>query len=320
MFLEVATMAEDWIKIRSDIYRDPKVSLMAEHIEGVDSDLSRYVNQNKQRNMTVTRNVTRNVVVGCLVSTWGVIRHRGHRDGDNLYIKDVTVIVLDDISDIPGFGEAMEHVGWVQQTDEGIVFPSFFRDYNSEPTKSDAMTQAERQKKYRDGKKARHSNESDENVTAKKRHALRNVTTEESRVEENRDTLSSIEEREGASQSDLKSAKKTRKTPEPIMIPDNLAQHPDFADAWSRWEAYRREGGKSMTASTRNLQLGMLAKHGPAKAIEMMERSRMNGWTGLFPPDDKRTSRNGSTQPDCLDAENYVGAPCMTEEEAGVPF
>jgi len=180
-------MADDWIKIRTDIYRDPKVCLMAEHLESSDGDLARYVRQNKQRDMAVTRNVTRHAIVGCLVTVWGVIRHRGKRECDNATLPGVTVNVLDDIADIPGFGEAMESVGWVEQTEEGIVFPNYYGNYNSEPSSSKAMTALERQRNCRTRKRHEKCHENVTTVTGKNRDMSRDVTTEKSREEKSRD-------------------------------------------------------------------------------------------------------------------------------------
>lgn len=67
-------MAGDWIKMRTDLYRDPKVIVMANLLGQPDSHLSRHVNQFTQRDMSVTSNVTRCAVVGALVAVWGVDR------------------------------------------------------------------------------------------------------------------------------------------------------------------------------------------------------------------------------------------------------
>lgn len=147
-------MAADWIKMRSDIYRDPKVSVIAESLMSRDGDLARYVNQMCQRDMTVTRNVMRNVTVGALVSIWGVMRQRGKRSGDDLSCDSVTVAVLDDIADLPGIGEAMRHAGWVIEDEQGIRFPNFFEGYNVDPTEKNASGNAERQRRYRERKAA----------------------------------------------------------------------------------------------------------------------------------------------------------------------
>jgi hypothetical protein len=81
-----------------------------------------------------------------------------------------------------------------------------------------------------------------------------------------------------------KSAKKPRKTrtpAEPIMIPDNLASHPDFDAAWDRWQKHRSELRKPMTPTSRNMLLGKLSKFGPVKAIVEIDRAITSGWTGI---------------------------------------
>lgn len=149
-------MAGDWIKMRTDLYRDPKVCVMADLLLDKDSQLSLYVNQNMQRDMAVTRNVMRNVIVGALVSVWGVLRHRGKRVGDDLLIKNCTAHVIDDLSEIAGFGEAMLAVGWVKENNDdpnSIVFPSFFEEFNVDPTQEIKAKNAERQRRFREKQK-----------------------------------------------------------------------------------------------------------------------------------------------------------------------
>lgn len=169
-------MALDWIKMRTDLYRDPKVILMAESLLSSDGHLARYVNQNLQRDMTVTRNVTRNAVVGALVAVWGVMRHQGKQQESDLFIADITVSVLNDISDLPGFGEAMESAGWVVQTDEGLVFPRFYEENNTAPDRDSSSKNAERQRRFRESKR---------NVTRNVTSNAKSNAREEKRREEN---------------------------------------------------------------------------------------------------------------------------------------
>lgn len=143
-------MAGDWIKMRTDLYRDPKVLIIADSLMDGDGELARYVNQNMQRNMTVTRNVMRNVTVGALVSVWGVCRQRGKRVGDDLFVPRVTLSLIDDIADLPGFGEAMELSGWVTADENGLTFRRFFEDWNVDPLEEARRKNAERQRRYRE--------------------------------------------------------------------------------------------------------------------------------------------------------------------------
>lgn len=125
---------------------------MAETLSSEDGCLAKFVSQNCQRDMTVTRNVTRNAVVGSLVTVWGTVRRTGKRIGNDLLIKNATVYVIDDIADMPGLGQAMEDVGWAVENEYGLVFPGFFDEHNVEPPTS-AKSNADRQRAFRERKK-----------------------------------------------------------------------------------------------------------------------------------------------------------------------
>jgi hypothetical protein len=147
-------MAGDWIKMRTDLYRDPKVIGIAESLWDPEGLLGRHVSQMCQSEMTVTLNVLRNVTVGALVSVWGIARHQGRRVGDDLMLDGVGLRTLDDIAEIPGFGSAMHDVGWVKDVEEGLCFPKFFKEHNADPTDTYKQKNRERQERYRQ----RHSN------------------------------------------------------------------------------------------------------------------------------------------------------------------
>lgn len=146
-------MAGDWIKMQTDLYRDPKVIIIADEMAGPDNPLAHYINQNMQRDMTVTSNVMRNAVVGALVSVWGVARQQGHRDCDDLCIDGATFEVIDYIADMPGFGSAMSSVGWLIEDASGLVFPRFFEEHNVDPTDQKKAANRDRQRRYRERKR-----------------------------------------------------------------------------------------------------------------------------------------------------------------------
>lgn len=159
-------MAEDWIKIRTDLYRDPKVCVIADILLDKEGQLARYVNQNEQRDMTVTRNVMRNAVVGTLVTVWGVMRQRGKRNDADLICRYCGISVIDDVAEMPGLGEAMRSVDWVIEEDEGIVFPNFFETYNVDPGMDQKAKNAERQRKYRERQREKNNVTRDVTVTS----------------------------------------------------------------------------------------------------------------------------------------------------------
>ena len=142
-------MAEDWIKMRTHLYSDPKVSLMADLVFSADGELARYVSQHNQCDMSITRNVTRNATVGALVAVWGVFRKQGVRNGDDLTVKPCDICAIDDIANLPGFGRAMCDVGWCIKTPQGVVFPRFYAEHNVDPREAAAR----RQREYRERKK-----------------------------------------------------------------------------------------------------------------------------------------------------------------------
>ncbi len=237
-------MAGDWIKMRTDLYRDPKVCLMADMLDDEDGILARHVNQQMRRNMTVTRNVTRNACVGALLSVWGVMRHRGVRNGDDLACYGVGLWVLDDISDMPGFGDAMESVGWVVENDQGLIFPRFFDEYNVEPDGKNKSKNAERQARYRENKRLGVDLKS--NVTS---NVTRNVTVtprEEERREENINTPLPPK-----GESSKPSKRKPKTTEGQWIIPQGMNQA-KILEALGHFEEMRRSKGKPI-ANRENL-------------------------------------------------------------------
>ena len=238
-------MADDWVKIRTDIYRDPKVCIMADLLSKDGGPLACYVAQMRGRDMCVTRNVTRNVTVGALVTVWGVTRHRGKRDGDDLVIRSATLNLIDDIADLPGLGDAMAAVGWAIECEEGLVFPRFFAEFNSDPSVSAKEKNAERQRRFRE-----------------KSNALRNVTRDvtvtsqsNAREEKRREEIKE-REREAAQVDELTESTEQQipqlLTPAEIArqqaaehvaawrMPTN-AQEPRHRQALVMWQAVRKE-------------------------------------------------------------------------------
>lgn len=240
-------MALDWIKMRTDLYRDPKVCMIADHLMDVGGELARYVGQNCQRQMSVTRNVMRNVTVGALLTLWGVLRHTGKRDNDDLVVRGATLSVIDDITDLPGFGSAMKSVGWAIEIEKGIVFPRFFEEYNVEPSENEKQKNAERQRRYRE-----------------KRNALRNVTvTSRSNTEKRREEKSIREREKGENQN--------------INLSDSMNA------AWTKWKLHSMEKGKTVNEISEESQLLKLAQAYPDEAdrVAAIEHAIEKNWANV---------------------------------------
>lgn len=248
-------MAADWIKMRTDLYRDPRVCVMADLLINEDGELARYVNQHCQRHMTVTRNVMRNVTVGALVSVWGVMRLRGKAEGDDLVCRAVTTSVLDDIADLPGLGAAMESVGWVVATEDGLVFPRFFEDHNVDPDAPPRSKSAARQQRYRE----RQKQESD--VTRDVTRDAKVTPREEKRREEKDNPQSPLSGGEG------------------WALPDWVPAEP-----WRQFEEMRRKKKKPMTDAARKLAVGKLEalRGGGQDVAAVIDQSILHAWDTFY--------------------------------------
>ena len=86
------------------------------------------------------------------------------------------------------------------------------------------------------------------------------------------------------------------------QIPEAL-QTPVFAEAWAKWQAYRREIKHPMTSSTMTAQLKKLAAVGPIAAINTIEQSIEKGWQGLHGYDRQGTQAARSQRAQVGDAQ-----------------
>lgn len=160
-------MAVDWIKIRTDLSRDPKVCVIADALLDPSGTLAGHVLTNCGREICVTRDVMRCATGGALATLWGVTRHAGKRDGDDMILPKAKLSVLDDISGLPGLGPAMESVGWAKVDERGVIFPRFFSEFNVSPGAKDEDAKAkarERSRRYR-AKKAQEERHAHGDVT-----------------------------------------------------------------------------------------------------------------------------------------------------------
>lgn len=122
---------------------------------------------------------------------------------------------------------------------------------------------------------------------------------------------------ESAPKPDQENQTKRIRTKEPDADPWELAQAAmtgptlrtePFRAAWLDWTGYRRELRKPLTERTVREQIRSLEAFGHDGAIASIKRSIGNGWTGLFPPDD-RSGRNGSDRAHRVEAPpgKYAG-------------
>lgn len=164
-------MAGDWIKMRVWLSRDPRVISMADFLaceRAVMDWLTDPVRQSCKDSAYshVTRHVMVALCVTGLLVTWGTAREQGDRIGDDLVMRHCDFSILDGMTDIPCFGEALAFVGWARETDDGsVVFPKFFKD-NESPDDRHRRQAAERQanKRRRDAEKTSPKSNDESNV------------------------------------------------------------------------------------------------------------------------------------------------------------
>ena len=166
-------MAGDWVKMRSSLLANPKVHAIAKAI-GRDPRAGAALTTGFSGcpDQVLSRNALRNVTVTALLCVWSSANE--HATGGILACCDLED--LDEISGVPGFGDAMAAVGWAvaDAASKCVSLPNF-SEHNT-PAKD--RTGAERQARYRQNRNG--------GVTA-----LRNgVTVTQRREEKRREDIS----------------------------------------------------------------------------------------------------------------------------------
>lgn len=64
-----------------------------------------------------------------------------------------------------------------------------------------------------------------------------------------------------------------------------------ITSSWNEWIEYRKEIKKPITPRTEKMQIKMLCGYNKDQQKKIIEKSMINGWTGLFEPDNKNTPR-----------------------------
>jgi hypothetical protein len=135
-----------WIKMRTNISRFPKTLALATELhknrEALDSLCD--------GDVTVTLACLTRVTVASLLELWGTIQES---IDDQNFVALMTLDHIDSITEISGFGVALEKVEWVEVVPKGLVFHNF-REHNT-PTKErgDPVSGAERTRRWRERKR-----------------------------------------------------------------------------------------------------------------------------------------------------------------------
>jgi hypothetical protein len=151
----------DWIKMRSGLLTNPRVIRMSRFLatsrpfinwwlrgtNRVTCDESVY----EICDVTVVTRVT----VASLLSVWSAVNEASQEDG---FVGGITLIDVDEMAGVHGFGDAMLSVGWLEIADSGILFPNF-NEHNTvgkarqDKRSSGAKSSAERTREWRERQK-----------------------------------------------------------------------------------------------------------------------------------------------------------------------
>jgi hypothetical protein len=140
-------MAGDWIKFQVDTPDKPEVLAMANRL-GIDSD----------------------AVVGKLIRVWSWFDK--HTTNGNA--QSVTFSLVDRLTNVTGFAEQMQFVGWLEQDGSVLKMTNF--DYHTGNSAKSRALGKDRQKKSRES----NANSNDESVTEtslEKRREEKNIST-----------------------------------------------------------------------------------------------------------------------------------------------
>ncbi|MDP2074617.1 hypothetical protein [Hydrogenophaga sp.] len=147
----------DWIKMRSSLLTNPRVTRMARLLlQDAEFLAWMYSGRDVTRDESVTKRdipVVTRIVVGGLLPVWSMANETAGRDG---VVRHASSHEVDDAAGIPGFFRALTAVEWAEELDDqsGVRFINF-EEHNS-PQKERSLTGksgAERTKEYRERKK-----------------------------------------------------------------------------------------------------------------------------------------------------------------------
>ena len=99
---------------------------------------------------------------------------------------------------------------------------------------------------------------------------------------------------------------------EEIPIPTVL-DFDRFKEAWRDWVAYRKEKRQTLKESTIKIQFRFLAEHS-SDAVEIIEQSIRNGWTGLFELKQPRRTEPQPTKTVTLSERQRINEEFLRED------
>lgn len=171
-------MRGDWLKVRIDLDRDPKVLAMAKWL-GASPEFREWAG------VPLPEPVLVSVVVAGLIRVWGVARRDGSVTCHVLSLKCTTLETVTVLAGVTQFGPAMSAVGWaVEKEDGSVLFPKLLQNLNIGDSAQREQWRIRKRRQRKVSRDMSRDTERDTSVT---------VTRRESREEKSR-----LEEEEGA--------------------------------------------------------------------------------------------------------------------------
>ena len=239
-------MADFWIKVEKCTPDKPEILEMAADLGIEDPD----------------------TVMGKLIRVWSWFDSNSEKG----HAPSVTIVLLDRLTGVRGFSEAMIKVGWMKKNSDGsIIVPHYDRHLGKGAKKR--ASDSERKRVQREKEKALSAKSHGECHTE-------SVTGSGQTLGQNRD-----QSRVDKIRKDLKDQNKGQpKIENPdFQLPDGLN-----LDAWNEWKAYRRETklkaykptARGEGAAARNLIV--LSGGNLQTQMWIVQQSIANQWSGLF--------------------------------------
>lgn len=248
-----------WIKIRTELYAQPEVSVMAQAL-----------------------NVSVNEIVGRLARFWGWAVN-ATRSG--FYVSTAASAFSAPLGGAPFF-EAMERVGWLKRDARGDYQIPLFKKYMTTQSDSKARLKSERNARYRARKR----------LAGKGAAVVAQTTFIEPPEKALGEALEKARGRraEGA----LREEKRREDSPEPPpgveggkpkrarkkelpAIPAAL-DTPEFRQAWAEWVEDREERKKPVTTLSAKIAFNKMLPWGVQRAVAAIRLSIESHWQGVY--------------------------------------
>ena len=283
-------MAENWIKMRTSLQTHPKVISVAQKMAQRDAQ------RDAQHSVTAAqRNVTRFAVIGALCVVWGNARMRGEKRGEDLAVDGVTLDFIDDTLVWPGFGEALQSVGWAVQNTEGVVFPGFFVEHNAEVTnKKKSAAAAERQARYRERQREKAAGDAQRNALRDAQQpAQRDAQRDDRERERERDCIS-IPDAVAGTESQMH----TNGQMLSLLTETHESHSPEVAAAAADWNRHLQEKAFDKIPEPGTVHhekfWGLLSDWGPKRFVAAIEYTIRNGWLNVR--EEPKRAKGGTRQ------------------------